>query len=46
MAYSTVSLIGAELQNLLKLFEAIINDELSNSPTISAISKDREHIIY
>jgi hypothetical protein len=38
--------IGAELQNLLKLFGALVDGRLSNAPSIPASLKTRELVIY
>lgn len=40
------SLLGAELQNLLKLFGSLVDGQLSNIPTIPIASKIKEKIIY
>lgn len=37
---------GAALQNLLKLFEALVNSRLSNAPNIPASVKSKQLVIY
>ena len=38
--------IGAELQNLLKLFGALVDGSLSRAPGIPAALKSKELVIY
>ena len=38
--------IGAELQNLLKLFDALMNGQLLDVPTITARNLPEDKVIY
>ena len=38
--------IGAELQNLLKLFGALVDGSLSRAPSIPVSLKSKELVIY
>ena len=39
-------MLGAELQNLLKLFDALMNGQLLDVPTITARSLPEDKVIY
>jgi len=41
-----LSLKGAELQNLLNLFGALVDDSPANAPSIPATIKTKELVIY
>lgn len=41
-----LGLIGAELHNLLKLFESLVDGRLARVPSVPSVSEVRELVIY